>query len=345
MGGAETLLVNSLAPGGLQEHADNILVYFQGTSALESRIDERVKIVCLNYTGLTSLPRVLRQIRQLIKEQQADIVHSHLNPAGFYTHLACPAAIPQVHTLHTTYSMDAETPRFKLFLEKHFYFMRKSCNIILLSDFTQDDFLKAVPFSGRSFVLNNFVPDRFFDNTSAPYNASDKNLKLLAAGTLKELKNFEYLLDVFSYLKDEPVSLDIYGGGDKSKYEEIIQRNGLNVRMMGQIDDLAAVLPGYHLFIMPSKFEGFPLTVFEAMASGLPLLLSDIPPLRSIVKEHAIYFDLQNAEKLADQIRSILHQQLSVAEMAISAKSYAAETVKREIYISKLLDIYGQLKP
>ena len=43
----------------------------------------------------------------------------------------------------------------------------------------------------------------------------------------------------------------------------------------------------YNGFIMPSKFEGFGLTAYEAMASGIPLFLSDIPAFKSLIKNKA----------------------------------------------------------
>jgi glycosyltransferase involved in cell wall biosynthesis len=342
-GGAETLLANSLSPGGLQQHTDNTIVYFRGASHLIDGIDKYVKIYCLNYKGIFSLPTTLLKLRRIIKQHKINIVHSHLNPASFYTHLISPANVPQVHTVHTTYSMDTETSPFKRYLERQLYFKRKSCNVILLSTFTKEDFLKAIPFKGRAFVLNNFVPDIFFKSEAKKNEGAGPCLKLVAVGTLKKLKNFEYLLEVFKYLKNEEIYLDIYGDGDKTKYEDIIKLNGLKVRMMGYKEDLSDILPGYNLFIMPSKFEGFPLSLFEAMASGVPLLLSNIAPLKSIAGEHAIYLDLDNAEAVSTIIQSILNKKIDISSMAKNAKAYAEKTVKREIYINKLLAIYEEL--
>lgn len=342
-GGAETLLVNSLAAGGLQEHTDNIVVYFQGTSSIADRIDKGIKVTCLNYKGIFSLPRVLLNLRKIIKENKIDIVHSHLNPAGFYTHLICPAAVPQVHTVHTTYSMDNETSAPKFYLEKQLYLKKKNCNLILLSDFTKEDFLRSVLFSGKAFVLNNFVPDIFFKNTAKEYKGDKKKLQLVSAGRLSKVKNFEYLLEVFTHLKDREIYLDIYGDGNKAEYEKLINERSIKVSMMGRHNNLSEVLNNYDLFIMPSKFEGFPLSLFEAMASGVPLMLSAIAPLKSIVKDNAIYFGLDDAKAAADTLISILDKKTDINSLAKKAKGYAEKTVRKEMYIQKLLAIYDQL--
>ncbi len=343
VGGAETLLAHSLAPGGLNEYADNCVVYFRGDSHLSGIIDKRVRTICLDYKGRTDIVRVLKQLRSLIIDNKVDVVHTHLSPSGLYTHLICPPAIPQVHTLHTTYSMDTHTRRILLFLERHLYFKSKKCSIICLSDSAREDIVKAIPFKGRAFVLNNFVADSYFANPVKKYDASKSALKLVAVGSLKELKNFEYLLEIFACCRDEEIYLDIYGNGAATKYENVITNKALKVRMMGENINIAEVLKQYDLFIMPSKYEGFPLSLFEAMASGVPVMVSNIAPLKSIVKDNGIYFDLDNAEATARVIRSIYHKEIDINVFAEKAKLYAEQTVKRETYIKRLLAIYEQL--
>ena len=288
------------------------------------------------------MPATLKKLKRLIKENNIDIVHSHLNPAGVYSHLVCP--VPHVHTLHTTYSMDRETQPFKLFLEKYLYFKKKSCNIILLSDFIKEDFLRSVPFKGQAFVLNNFVPDVFFNTSAKVYDQECTSLKLVAVGRLSEVKNFKYLLEVFTYLKDEEIYLDIYGGGDVEKYQEYIKSSGIKVNMKGYNNNMQSLLNEYDVFIMPSKFEGVPLSLFEAMASGIPLMLSAIAPLKNIVKEHAIYFDLDNAATTAAAILSVLKKETDINSMAKKAQVYAHSVARKDIYIQKLLDIYNKLE-
>jgi glycosyltransferase involved in cell wall biosynthesis len=343
IGGAETLLANSLSPGGLQEHTENYLLYFNQSSNLLDLIDKDVKIICLKYKGGFDIWRLLREIRSVITENKIEIVHSHLTPAGVYTHLVCPGGVKHVHTIHSTYSMEIETRWFMRFIDRYLFLERKNCHIISLSDYTKADLLKSLRFKGELFVLNNFVADRYFSLPQKKYNLITGKLHVVAVGALKELKNFEYLLEVFEHLAAQEIYLDIYGDGDQAKYEEIIQNKNLKIRMMGRIDDMATVIQQYDLFIMPSKYEGFPLSVFEAMAAGLPLMLSDIEPLTSIVKENAIYFQLDNAQKTAEQIMAVQQNMIEINEMAVKAKAYAEKTVRRDIYINKLLDIYDQL--
>jgi len=339
IGGAETLLINSLSKNGLQLHTDNILIYFKGTSILEKKIDAGVKIICLNYNGITDLPRVLKKIKKIIAENKVDIVHSHLNPAGFYTSLALPKNLKQVHTLHTMYSADTETRRVLLKLEKKILFKKKNVSLIFLSEILKDDFLEHIHFKGKTYILENFIEDAFFSPKPKKQNPF---FKIVAVGNLKPQKNYQYLFEIFKHLKNIPADLEVYGYGDIEKYQSIIAKEGLNIKLMGQHTNIHEVLPQYDLFIMPSKFEGFPLSVIEAMASGVPCMLSDIKPLKNIAAGNAIYFTLDNPEIPASIIKSIVNKEINIDEMAKKAKIFA-EKFRRKFYIEKLLHIYNDI--
>ena len=340
IGGAETLVVNSLTKGGLQQYTENVLVYFHGTSSLEKKIDPGVKVICLNYKGIWDLPRVLLRLRKIIKENKINIVHSHLNPAGFYTRVALSKRIKQVHTLHTTYSSNRTTRPFLLWLEKTILLKNKNVSLIFLSEYLKKDFFTKVNFKGKSFVLGNFIEDAFFNEVSKNENV---HFKVVAVGNLNPQKNYLYLFEIFKHLKDLNISLDIYGGGNIEEYQAKIVSDNLNVKLMGQQHSIPFILPHYDLFIMPSKLEGYPMAVLEAMASGIPCMLSDIEALKNIAGDNAIYFSLSNAEKAAETIKDIANKNLCTVSLIKKGKELA-QAAKRSFYLEKLLRIYKKIK-
>jgi glycosyltransferase involved in cell wall biosynthesis len=282
---------------------------------------------------------MIMQLRKVIKEHQIDIVHSHLNPAGFYTTIALPKNIKQIHTLHTIYSADTQTRRVLLKLEKYILLKNKNTSLIFLSEFLKKDFLDHMHFKGKTFVLNNFIEDTFFKEVEKKEN---ETFKIIAVGNLKPVKNYEYLFDIFEYLKNTPVSLQVYGEGDIEKYQTLIDKKKVNIKLMGQNLKMHDVLPMYDLFIMASKFEGYPISVMEAMASGVPCMLSNISSLKDMAGENAIYFDLGNAEATANTIKQIVEKKINIRDMANQAKLYAHKA-ERKFYIKKLLSIYDDI--
>ncbi len=344
MGGAEILLTNSLSPGGLSEHVENHLAYFKFPTYLLHRLDKKIKVHFLNYKGITDIVRLVNDLNKIIHTNKIDIVHSHLNPASFYSELACPSHIPHLHTMHNTYSTDLSPRTLLKFFERILFFNKKNAKLIFLSEFTKKDFLSTVKFKGDSFVLNNFIDDSFFLHPQKKITFSaDKEIRIVAVGNFRTQKNYFYLLDIFRKLKNRKIHLDIYGDGNIKKLQETIINFKINVLLKNPVKNINFILKDYDLFIMSSKNEGFPLSVFEAMAAGLPLLLSDIDPLKSIVKENAIYFPLNDSETAANIIIDISENKINVSEMAAKAKQYANQTVRKDIYIYKLINIYKKL--
>ena len=341
IGGAEMLLANSLSTGALPEVCENVLVYLQGDSEILSKIDKRVKVICLEYKGVTTLNVLIRKLRSVIKNNNIDIIHSHLNPAGFYTRIAAPAKYKQVHTLHIMYTRDTETGVLKKKLEDLFLLKSRNTSLIFLSELLRKDFLSHIKFKNKTFVLNNFISDDFFK----PYHRtiSEDKFKIIAVGNIRVQKNYKYLVEVFKYLKEYDIALDIYGSGDNKWLQSIIDGEGLNIKLMGQTTDTSTVLGEYDLFIMASTFEGYPLSVIEAMATGLPCLLSNIPALKDIGKDYAEYFELNDPYAAAQKIIAISENREVIFEKGRLAKEYAANIGKKENYVKNLIRIYQSL--
>ena len=341
IGGAEILLTNSLAKGGLQDYVENIILYFQGESELADKIDKRVTVINLNYKGWYSFGTLLMKIRDTIKIHKPDIIHTHLNPAGWYTVLARPKNTPQIHTLHISYSDNTDTDKVRLFFEKKLLLQRKDANLITLSELLKEDLKASVNIKGNVFVLSNFIADEFFEpNPETPPSAV---FKLVAVGNMRPQKNYNYLLDIFQHLKDYPVSVDVYGHGDDTALRQRAEKENLPVTFMGPVKNPKDIYWKYNGFIMPSKFEGFGLTAYEAMASGLPLFLSDLGAFKSLIKDNAVYFSLTDAANAAETIKTAVSNNSNREDMVTKARKYAQKTVKREMYITNLLKIYERV--
>ena len=102
-----------------------------------------------------------------------------------------------------------------------------------------------------------------------------------------------------------------------------LERNaGHRVRFTGWIPraELYDLFRGALAFVYPSTFEGFGMPVLEAMAAGVPVACSDIPPLREIVEGMAVFFDPEDDGAMRTAIEGVLED----SSLAEPARAHAA---------------------
>ena len=321
---------------------EHIVVHLFESKGLQANVyDKACEVICLNNTGWKSMPSSIFKLRSIIKRRKPILVHSHLFYSTLLTRLAIPSSVPLVSTIHSLYSKDAfEKNNKSLLVEK--LTIKKKHALIAVSQFVLKDYLTYVPFEGKKFVLYNFIPASFFKMDERP--VQNGIVKCIAIGNLKEAKNYPYLLSIFRQLKDEAISLDIYGTGSLEKeLQQTIVSENLNVRLCGNIDDVYKVLPEYDLFLQASAHEGFGLSVIEAMAARLPLALSDIPVFREVTNGLAHFFPLDDALNAAALIKQAVEDKSHLRLLSDQGYSFVREHYSSETYLRELLRIYEEV--
>lgn len=172
--------------------------------------------------------------------------------------------------------------RNALSLYKHIKSSRKwSLNFMLLSLVDRitvqfPSYVNSYPAWLRNRI--HVIPNPVFPAPSqATPDKPDKNgrFRILAVGRLSHQKNHLDLMKAFANLHEKFATWDLHILGDGEKQDELqefIDRNALNHRvfLMGKRSDINKWLAASHIFCMPSKWEGFPNALAEAMAHGLP---------------------------------------------------------------------------
>lgn len=131
----------------------------------------------------------------------------------------------------------------------------------------------------RNIQIYNPIDPTLLDKNSI-YNSNSK--KIVSVGRLGYQKNFERLIEIASCIfKDNTEwSWDIYGEGpDREKLETLIKNKNLSgkVKLCGQVNNLYSLYENYAFMVMTSRYEGFPMTLLEGAAKGLPMISFDIP--------------------------------------------------------------------
>jgi len=270
------------------------------------------------------------------------MVHTHLFWSTLIARFAVPKRVPLVSTIHSVYSIDA-FQKNKIALTAERMSVRKEHNLIAVSNFVLTDYLEWVSFKGHAFVLYDFLPGSYFKENPRK-EGEQQSLRCVAVGNLKEAKNYPYLLQIFSHLKNENITLDIYGlGGMREELNRTIEKENLPVQLRGHASTSMDLLKEYDLFIQASTHEGFGLSVIEAVAAHLPVFVSDIPVFREVTGRHAHFFPLANPAVAAEQLRSAKNELDLRYRYVDKAFHFAKDNFSEQRFIAGLRNIYDQI--
>lgn len=152
---------------------------------------------------------------------------------------------------------------------------------------------------------------------------------VLAVGTRDPRKNLRRLIEAWRLVPDAVKAgarLLIAGGRANSFASDNIRRTPEDVTLLGYVDEQTLVGLYRHasLFVFPSLYEGFGLPPLEAMAAGTPAVVSDIPVIREVCGEAALYCDPLDPSDIAARIVELLSDEALAARMRESGRQRAS---------------------
>ena len=200
----------------------------------------------------------------------------------------------------------------------------KAARVITVSEASKRDILRyfRVPES-RIAVIYNAIDERFWHEPD-PEDISRTRERyrltapfVLYAGNIKPHKNLERLIEAFHLMRQGSPELRevelLIIGDEISKYATLrraVHRHKLHkhVRFFGFVPDqtLASLYRLANAFVFPSLYEGFGLPPLEAMASGTPVIASNVSSLPEVVGDAALMIDPYEPGAIADAMRQVL---------------------------------------
>ena len=208
------------------------------------------------------------------------------------------------HKRHPEYFRWFDLPfwRFLLWMSAH-----RSGKVIAVSEATRSDLLRFYRVSkDRITVIAHGVEPAFFS-----LDRSHPQAYLLCVSTLHPHKNLPRLIRAYG-CKQREFRLILAGlrGFHAQAIERLIEEMGLrdSVQITGWVprEELYSLYARARAFIYPSLFEGFGMPVLEALAGGIPVACSDIPPLREVAGDAALFFDPLDENSIAHGIERVM---------------------------------------
>jgi glycosyltransferase involved in cell wall biosynthesis len=237
---------------------------------------------------------------------------------------------------------------------------RRSTRVLTVSESSKRDILRYVDIPpGKIDVIYNAYDERFRDepNEEAVARVRERfqlqDQFVLYAGNVKPHKNLERLIEAFHLVRSR--GLDnlklVLIGDDISKYTALrraVHRHQLHkyVRFLGflPLDTLAVMYRLAGVFVFPSLYEGFGLPPLEAMASGTPVVTSNVSSLPEVAGDAAILVDPYDATAIADGIYRVLTDDSLRQDLKRRGLDRATQ-FSWESSVRRVREIYGQVAP
>jgi glycosyltransferase involved in cell wall biosynthesis len=178
----------------------------------------------------------------------------------------------------------------------------------------------------------------------------DDGQVIVAAGRLVHQKGFDILIDSFARVAEShPMwQLVIYGTGpEQHRLEAQIERLSLNgrVSLAGLTNDIEGVLKGADLFVLASRFEGYPNVLLEALSLGCPVIASECPGGTSEILEkgrHGLLVPVGDVTRLAQGLDRMMSDTALRAHYAAHGPQAVAH-LSLEAVGSRWLELLGSI--
>lgn len=290
--GAESMIMNIYRCIDRTKIQFDFLVYSNEKQDFETEIKTLGgKVIHTNLFSTKSPFTMVRTIRQVLREHGPyQVIHC---ATLFNSAYALLAALPFKHILkithsHNTQNTVASSLIIKIYERFAKYVIQHYTEVPLACGKEAGEFLFGKKlFSNRGIVLLNSVDiDQF---TNVPVEKSNFIMEELglhgqkvvtSIARLDPVKNHTFMIDIASVLKSSGADFKMLLVGKGELHEEIkskIKENNLNcnVIMLGTRSDIAEILSITDVFLMPSIFEGNPVSLIEAQIAGCRCVISD----------------------------------------------------------------------
>jgi len=249
------------------------------------------RIILLTWVGY-------RTLVQEIKMYKPDILHAHMGHAIILATLI-KIRFPQLKLVFNpqNYIMDTTIGSVVAYLFKWL----RSADIVFSQDMAKGIYRKDAT------IIPNGIDTQIYNQRQSKF----EQFTFICVGRLTKQKNQEVLMKPVSILKKEgyQFQLLIVGEGeDRPKLEQAILRYQVQdcVQLLGLRRDIPQLYNKAHCFIMPSLWEGLPLAMLEAASSQLPVVVTDVGSISSLVDADNGYI-VEDLENIHQEMKTVMN--------------------------------------
>lgn len=287
---------------------------------------------------------------KLVWKKDYDIVHGHTNSAAFalqiirlirdsQTILTVHGASPDFSVSHTGAHRDILYSIIRKLILRNFQYD----GVIGVSEELTDSL--SHHHERVTFIANGIDPRKF------PAARNFGNKDLLMVGRFRPRKNHMDLIEAMSYVREKHPNVFLHLAGEgplRQKIESEVKHRHLedNILIHGYVEEeeLIELYKKCPIFVLPSEWEGHPLVLLEAWASGQAVIGTEVTGIREFIKNGpGELVPLHRPKELANSITYLLSNPADVQEIGAEAQEYVRKKYSWDSTIGETFKFYKNL--
>lgn len=284
-GGAEIMCENLSVELKKLGHDVIVISLYSLDTPITKRLEGNgIKVIFLNKKSGLDISIILK-LRKIFKSEKPDIIHTHRYVMEYVVPAAIGLHIRKIHTLHSIASK--ENTKFGRMLN-HIFFNVNSVKPVALSKNVLKTVVEEYKLSENDIyiVYNGVNVD--IKNRKESYHIDNK-FKLVHVGRFAVAKNHKILLEAVLEMRTKGVDISLTLVGDGELKDEIYyyaEKNKMMdyVHFVGTTDNIYFYFENADAFILPSIYEGMPMTLIEAMGYGMPIIASNVGGIPNMIE-------------------------------------------------------------
>jgi len=357
VGGAEVLVVE-ICRNLKQLDIDPIVLHFGNKWIAKMCSKYEISSMILPgyryYKSIKTLPFFVFILKKFLKQSDIDILHSHL--VDSITGACCAAFLsktPHVGTLHDIHTME-DQPSNVLLLQ---IAAALGTRFIVVSHDIKNYLLEKTGFfKGKvSTIYNGIDIQRFTALEEKPFilrsrlNLAKQDFIFITVGRLVTIKDHLVMVEAFARCGfDSKVKLLIAGDGPLR--ETIVKKimdlklDGV-IKMLGFCNNIPELLNISDCFLLSSRSEGLSCSIIEAMAAGLPCVVTNVGGNSELIQQgkNGYLVSFNNPSALAVHMKKVYDDAEERKKMAVHAKRIAIEQFSMDSMVRGYCSLYRQI--
>lgn len=336
-GGAEVIVV--LLSRKLIDHGFTIEIYHFGNKWLEAqckkfKLCSKIAPGLKYYKSFITLPIFAIKFAKILKYNKIDLLHSHLYGAIIAGSISAKLAkIRNIGTLHDIYSLSDNT--------KLIFGIKIAAAIgtrLITVSKNMENYLQTLATfpAGSVKTIKNGVDLSLYEkpvdfNLKKKLGLDSCDFVFVSVGRLVKIKGYDVLIEAFTNIESrKSIKLLLVGDGperSKLETEAFFGKRANDIIFIGHRDDVASILPLCDCFVLPSHSEGLSCSIIEAMASGKPVIATNVGGNSELVRHGQSGFILpaNNSEILCKYLSKFINDENKTKIFSIESKRIARE--------------------